>query len=129
MNDDRATLMFAQLAAVSAERGQTTGRDRFLILAGISATRAGWPQVAARCHDLVVTGTPRHLLRRYSSFAEALRDADFEQFHRQLRRFCSPERAEHLLSELGLDAETDSDVPADAAWVLQILQPLDGASG
>jgi hypothetical protein len=125
MNEDRATLLFARLAAVSAERGQTAGRNRFLILAGIAATHAGWPAVAARCHHLVTTSAPRHLLGRYASFAEALRDPDFEQFCRQLRRFCSPERAEHLLSELGLEPGRDADSPDAAAHALQILQRMD----
>lgn len=124
MNEDRATLMFARLAAVAAERGQSAGRDRFLILAGIAATRAGWPAVAARCHHLVTTSAPRHLLGRYASFAEALRDPDFEQFCRQLRRFCSPERAEHLLNELGLAPEPDAAEPDSEDDVLRILQPL-----
>lgn len=124
MNEDRATLLFMRLAAVSAERGQSSGRNRFLILAGIAATRAGWPTVAARCHQLVLNSAPRHLLGRYASFAEALRDPDFEQFCRQLRRFCSPERAEHLLSELGLAPDATPDGPDTAAHVLQILQQL-----
>lgn len=125
MNEDRATLLFARLAAVSAQRGQTAGRNRFLILAGIAATRAGWAAVAARCHHLVITSAPRHLLSRSVTFAEALRDPDFAQFCRQLCRFCSPERAEHLLSELGLDADPDTDGEDSAARVLQILEPLD----
>ena len=124
MNEDRATLLFARLAAVSAERGQTAGRNRFLILAGIAATRAGWPAVAARCHQLVTASAPRHLLGRYASFSEALRDPDFEQFCRQIRRFCSPERAEHLLSELGLEPDPDAAEPASDDDVLRVLQPL-----
>ncbi len=99
MNDEHAMLMFARLAAVSAERSQQPGRDRFLILAGLAATRAGWPEVAARCHHVVTSQSPHHLLARYPSFADALRDADFESFARQLSRFCTPERAEHLLTQ------------------------------
>ena len=124
MNEDRATLLFCRLALVAAERGQQAGRDRFLILGGISATRAGWPAVAARCHELVTSGAPRHLLNRYASFAEALRDPAFEAFSRQVRRFCTPERAEHLLSELGLAPALTEGENFAADDVLKILESL-----
>jgi hypothetical protein len=125
MNEDLATLRFAQLAAMSAQRGQSGGRDRFLVLAGIAATRAGWPAVAARCHHLVAAHAPRHLLNRYASMADALRDPDFEPFCRQLRRFCSSERAEHLLAEMGIAADPATDGQVAPTRVLEILQPLD----
>lgn len=123
MHDERAMLLFARLAAVSTRRRQLSGRDRFLVLAGTAATRAGWPAVARRCHDLVTVRSPRHLLARYESFADALRDDDCLPFIRRTERFCSLERAEHLLSELGLlaDAEGDTQTAGEAA-----LAVLDG---
>lgn len=100
MDDEQAMLTYSKLAEISARKQQLKGRDRFLILAGIAATRSGWADVAARCRDLVVADSPRHVLARYATFADALRDSDFEAFSRQIRRFCSLERAEHLLEQL-----------------------------
>src|SRR5690606_35399157 len=125
MNEDHETLLFCRLAVVSAERGQPAGRDRFLILAGISATRAGWPAVAARCHQLVTARAPRHLLNRYPSFADALRDPEFEPFSRQVRRSCSPERAEHLLAELGRFPSPSASGEVTAEHVLELLSALE----
>lgn len=118
MNDDRAMLMFTRLAVASARRGQRQGRDRFLILSGIAAARYGCSDVAACCHQLVTNESPRHLLSRYASFADALRDPDFAPFAKQLQRFCSVERAEHLLAQLGNSiADSEQKSACEAALV------------
>lgn len=106
---ERAMLMYARLAAVSQERQQLGGRDKFLILAAADACRAGWPEVAERCRELVLANNPAHLLHRYETFTAAMRDDEFGTFLKQLERFCTHEKAEHLLSELGISP----DVPAD----------------
>jgi hypothetical protein len=124
MHDEHAMFLFAQLAAVSAERQQRSGRDRFLILAGIAATRAGWPDVAARCHELVATSAPHHLLTKYSSFAAALRDADFTAFAAQLKKFCTPERAEHLLTELSLPTDAPEPSLSPGTATLEVLNTI-----
>ncbi|MBX3440342.1 MAG: hypothetical protein KF861_22825, partial [Planctomycetaceae bacterium] len=69
----------------------------------IFATRAGWPDVAARCRQLIVSRNPKHLMVRFESFASALRDNDFAPFARRVKRFCPPERAEHLLSQMSVE--------------------------
>lgn len=94
--------MYAELALIAAQRRQMFGRDRFLLLAGVAATRAGWADVASRCRELIVSHAPQHLIGRYASFADALRDEDFAPFLRRMARFCPPERAEHLLRGLGI---------------------------
>lgn len=99
-NDERSMLLFAQLAKVAALKQQPIGRDRFLVLTGISATRAGWPDVATRCHELIVANSHQHIVGRFTSFADALRDEDFQIFVKQIEKFCTPERGEHLLSEI-----------------------------
>jgi hypothetical protein len=102
---DAAMLAFVKLAGVSQSRGQLGPRDKFLMLAGVAATRAGWSTVAARCRELVLAHNPSHLARRYATFADALRDTDFQPYLKQLERFCSYERAEHHLSQLEITPE------------------------
>ncbi|MGD9853422.1 MAG: hypothetical protein AB7U20_00570 [Planctomycetaceae bacterium] len=99
---ERAMLMYAEMASIAARKQQMIGRDRFLVLAGAAATRAGWPDIAERCRDLIAARAPRHVIAQHRSFAEALRDEEFAPFLRQTERFCSPERAEHLLSEMAI---------------------------
>src|SRR5262245_14380242 len=96
---DAAMLAFVKLAGLSQSRRQLGPRDRFLVLAGVSAARGGWEAVAARCRELVLAHNPAHLLGRHASLADALRDADFQPFLKQLERFCSYEKAEHHLSQ------------------------------
>ncbi len=121
---ERAMLMFAQLASVAAEKKQMIGRNRFLLLTGIAATRAGYAEVAARCHDLITISSPQHIVGHSASFAEALRDADFQTFMHQAEKFCSIEKAEYLLSEMGksLPMSGGDQMPGDVC--LTLLKPL-----
>jgi hypothetical protein len=104
-DDERAMLAYAKLAEISHAKQQDQGRDKLLVLAGAAACRAGWPEVAARCRDLIVAGHPSHLLARFATFADALRDEEFVTFLKSRQRLCSYERAEHLLRELGNEDE------------------------
>ncbi|MFN0055082.1 MAG: hypothetical protein ACKV0T_23155 [Planctomycetales bacterium] len=96
---DAAMLAFAKLAGLSQDRQQLGPRDKFLILAGTAALRAGWPAVAERCRELILSHNPRHLIGQSASFADALRNDDFQVFLRQAEKFCSYEKGEHLLSQ------------------------------
>ena len=97
---DAAMLAFAKLAGVSQTRKQLGPRDKFLLLTGNAACQAGWPAVADRCRELVLANNRAHLIGRFDTYADALRDSDFGTFLKQLSRFCSYEKAEHLLSQL-----------------------------
>lgn len=101
-----ALLAFAKLAAIAEAKRQPIGRDKFLLLAGIAACRAGWLEVAARCHALVKQHNPRHLIGRYDSLPDALRDPDFSGFDKQLERWCPYEKAEHLLRAMEITPES-----------------------
>lgn len=98
-----AMLAYAMLARVSQEKRQFVPRDKFLVLAGAAACHAGWPEVAERCRHLVLEHNPLHQLDRFPSFVEAMRGEEVPLLLKPLQRFCSYERAEHLLHELGLD--------------------------
>ncbi|HID23199.1 MAG TPA: hypothetical protein EYP14_12460 [Planctomycetaceae bacterium] len=95
-------LVYAKLAELAARRRQRLGRDRFLLLAGLAACRAGWPSVADRCRRMVLDHNPQHLVGRYDSMSDAVRDVRAQTFFKRLERFCPFERAEYLLSELGI---------------------------
>lgn len=95
-----AMLAFLKLAGVSQTRQQIGPRDKFLVLGGVSALKAGWPKVAERCRQLILSHNPVHQLTQYPTFADALRSAEFEQLLKPLGKFCSYERAEHLLTQL-----------------------------
>lgn len=100
---ERAMLAFLKLADLSQIKQQLQGRDRFLILAAAAACRAGWPEIAQRCRDHVVTNNRSHLLSHFATMADALRDEEFQIFLNRLEHFCTYERAEHLLRELHVE--------------------------
>ncbi|MBI3860608.1 MAG: hypothetical protein HY290_01790 [Planctomycetia bacterium] len=102
---DAAMLAFVKLAGVSQSRQQLGPRDKFLVLAAVAACRAGYPAVAARCRELVLTHNPAHLVKRYETMESALRNDEFQVFLKQLSRFCSYEKAEHHLSQLDISTE------------------------
>ncbi|NOX53267.1 MAG: hypothetical protein GXP27_02285 [Planctomycetes bacterium] len=111
-------LVYVRLAELAARKSQPIGRDRFLLLAGVAACRAGWPEVADQCRRLVLEHNPKHLVGRYASLADAVRDNQAEPFFRRLERFCPFERAEYLLSELGIrvpDLRLADETAGDAA--------------
>jgi hypothetical protein len=102
---DAAMLTFVKLAGVSQSREQLGPRDKFLVLAGVAASRAHHPAVAHRCRELVLANNPAHLFKRYDSVEEALANAEFQQYFKQVSRFCSYEKAEHHLSQLDISSE------------------------
>lgn len=116
-------LVYVKLAELSARKRQFLGRDKFLILAGASACRSGWANVAERCRKLVVSHNPKHLLSRFDTFADAMRSPEFTALLKRLERFCGYERAEHLLSQVQgpLEPTADEDTGNLGDYVLQLL--------
>jgi hypothetical protein len=102
MNHEAAMVAFVKLAGLAQTRKQLIPRDKLLLLAGVAACRSGYPSVAGRCRELVLAHNPAHLVKRYVSLCDALRDEAFDSYYRQLSRFCSYERAEHFLDQLAL---------------------------
>ena len=94
-------LVFTRLAELSHAKRQHDGRDRFLLLAGISACRTGCLDVAERCRSIVLGHNASHLIGRYVSLPDALRDPEFQPFVLMLNRFCSFEQGELLVEQNG----------------------------
>jgi hypothetical protein len=105
MNHESAMLAYVRLAEVSQRKQQLIGRDKLLVLAAAAACRAGWIDVGERCRELVLEHNPAHLIGTFPTVADALRSSDFTPLLNQLERMCGYERAEFLVSELGLEAE------------------------
>lgn len=116
-NPDLAMIQYLELAKLSQARRQFAGRDRFLILAGIAACRAGILDVAEACRARVLEHNPHHLLSQWATFPDALRSEDFAAFQHQLERFCSVEKAEQILSGLDVSLGWDErESVKDFAW-------------
>ena len=116
---DLALSAYLRLAVISQVRGQWLPRNKFLILSGESACREGLLAVAERCRAQVVANNPAHLLGRYDSFPAALKSAEFQTYLKQLKKFCSVERAEHLLAGQGEELQ-----PATEAFANECLDSL-----
>lgn len=101
MRDHEAAMsVYIQLAVLSEQKQQPLVRDRFLLLGGVEACRAGWPDVAARCLERLVQSNPAHQAGRHPTMADALRDPDFQQLVAHWERYCPFEKAELLLHGL-----------------------------
>ena len=119
-NPDLAMIRYLELAKISQAKRQQAGSDRFLILAGVAACRAGFLDVAGLCRSRVLAHNPHHLLNQWPTLPDAIRSQDFAGFLRQLERFCPTERAEMLLSELGADVALREEDPAQAVALKQL---------
>ena len=70
------------------------------LLAGVEACRAGWPEVAAKCHEKLISSNPAHLAHRFPTMADALRDQEFQQLVIHWERYCPFEKAEAMLQQI-----------------------------
>ncbi len=109
MNHEQAMLAYVRLADVSQQKHQLIGRDKLLVLAAAAACRAGWIDVGERCRQLVLEHNPAHLIGTFPTAADAVRNDNFTPLLNQLERMCRYERAEFLVSELGLEAQPEGD--------------------
>ena len=126
LDHETAMCAYVQLAVLSDEKQQTMVRDRFLLLAGAEACRAGWLEVAERCREKLVASNPAHQLNQHATMADALRDADFQQLAAKWERYCPFEQAEHLLRQLGLIPEGDQPEIARGERMMQLLRQESG---
>jgi len=105
--DERMLLNYLFLAAESHQKKQIPGRDRFLTLSLITACEAGFTELAEQCREIIIRDSPPHLLSRYANAIEAMQSEEFQVFAKQMRRFCTSERAEQLAVGLGFQAEQE----------------------
>jgi hypothetical protein len=99
--DSMAT--YLHLARASGLRRRPQVRDRLLILAAVAATKAGLPRIAAYCREDVLRHNPRHLVRRWGTVADALRDQEFQHFLVHLEKRYSAEEVDRMMKTLAID--------------------------
>ncbi len=101
--------LYLHLARATQRRNQPHLRDRLLVIAGVNAARMRLPRVAAYCRQLILQHNRAHLVRRWPRLEDALQDDDFLCFLKQAQRRYPQEKAERMLSELGIIIDNERD--------------------
>jgi hypothetical protein len=94
---------YLHLARASGLRRRPQVRDRLLVLAAVAAAKAGLPRIAAYCREDVLQHNPRHLVQRWGTVADALRDPEFQHFLNHLEKRYSLEAADRMMQNLAID--------------------------
>jgi hypothetical protein len=92
--------VYQDLADWYEGQSQAQMRDRFLLLAADTAMAEGHPDEAERLRLRLLEHSPHHMLRPFSSFAEAMRSPDVQGYLSDLRQTYPPDTAEQLLESL-----------------------------
>jgi hypothetical protein len=98
--------VYKELADHYERQKQPAMRDRFLVLAADAAWKAGQHEEAEQLRQRLLQANPHHLLKPYSSFAQALQAPDVQTYVRDLRTNYPPELAEGLLRNVRPSAAT-----------------------
>ena len=101
--------LYLQLAQASKKRQRPFVRDRLLLLAGVTAVNAGLSTIAPCCRDEILQNNPQHMIRRWVSMKDALADLNFRQLVQQNLRRYPLEKAEQMLTSLGIDMSHESE--------------------
>ncbi|HUY36266.1 MAG TPA: hypothetical protein VMV69_26245 [Pirellulales bacterium] len=100
---DELLPLYLHLARASQRRNRPWVRDKLLVLSGAAAAERGLDMVASFCRRTILANNPRHIVGHYPTMALALEDERFQRHLAQLRRRYTRERAEHMLSSLGIN--------------------------
>jgi hypothetical protein len=119
---DKRMTIYREVAERYDRCGQDTMRDRFLVLAADAALSSNHVDEAERLHSRLLERNPQHLLRPYSSFEEAMRSVDVQNYVAALRRAHPFEKAEYLLETLQAPSSGTVGLPDDAK-----ILPLTGS--
>src|SRR5690349_14253294 len=118
--------VYRELAEDYGRQGQGQMRDRFLVLAADAALAAGQQEEAERLRSRLLQHNPHHLLKPYSSFAEAMKSADVQNYVGTLRRTHPIEKVEKLLQGQGAQAGPSSrKEPPQGREDLKVFQAKD----
>ncbi len=116
--DSLATLrVYKELAEWYERQGQPAMRDRFLILAAEAAFSSGKPDEAERLRQRLLQGNPHHMLKPFSSFAQALQSSNVQIYIHDLQTNYPPETALGLLKNQPGVAEQTVSIPTTAPLI------------
>lgn len=97
---DQILRIYQDLADWHEQHGPPHVRDRFLILAADAALGAGREEEANRLRHRLLQVNPHHMLRPFSSFAEALQSPDVRNYVHDLRKSYPPDVAMEMHEEI-----------------------------
>ena len=115
-------VLFLRLAQAFKQRLQMSDRDRALVLAGTYAAMLQINPVAEFCRALILQNNHGHMLRKWPTFAQAIKEPDFGTFLKQVRRRFPTEKAETLLVEMGYECDVQrSDYESVEDYVAAVM--------
>lgn len=115
--------LYRELAEAYEERGQPAIRERFLVLAADAAYSAGDADEAERLRQKLLQGNPHHMLKPYSSYAQALEAAAIQIYVQDLRTNYPLAMTRKLLQSLREDGpeeqqeQNQTEVPPTAPFL------------
>jgi hypothetical protein len=112
-NREHLLAMYLRLADASRRRHARAATARLLVLAANTASELGLDDVAEFCRHSVLRDNPQHMVGHFPSIRVARQDAAFASFVRSLARHYSWERAEYLLTNLGIEMGREHELYAD----------------
>ena len=121
---DQTVKTYRELAEDYGRQGQAQMRDRFLVLAADAALSAGQEDEAERLRGRLLQHNPHHLLKPYSSFAEAMQSRDVQNYVGALRRNHPYDKVEGLLQ--GLHKTGTRPEPPEGREDLKVFRGMDG---
>jgi hypothetical protein len=95
-----ALRVYKELADWYERQGHAAMRDRFLVLAAEAAFSSGNPDEAERLRQRLLQGNPHHMLKPFSSFAQAMQSTNIQIYIHDLQANYPPQTAEELLHDL-----------------------------
>lgn len=104
---------YLHLAKSAWKRLRMPDRDRLLVISGFIAAKMHLEPIADHCRSLILQNNQGHMMRRWKSFTEALDDSDFQHFLKQIQRRFPQEKAETMLSNLGIDRANERQLYRD----------------
>lgn len=114
--------LYLRLAQAFKQKLQMPDRDRALVLAGTCAAILDMKSMDDFCRKIILQNNHGHMMKRWGSFAEAVRMEDFGIFLKQLRRRFPIERAETVIMQLGYKCDVKQiDYDCDEAYAAAIM--------
>ena len=115
-------VLLLRLAQAFKDRLLLPDRDRALVLAASCAALIQMPSVAEFCRQLILQNNHGHMVRKWDSMEEAIKDPDFQHFLKQIQRKMPLEAAESKLLEIGYHCDVQrKDYQNDQSFVAAVM--------